>query len=365
MMDLKRANEILRINDSRPVVFVYTAPKVGSTSIVSSLRIFAHKIMHVIHIHDNKMLEVLSGIKDVTINDIIKYNGELGRPTYVIDVYRNPIEHKISYFFELLSYHFNNNLAEIGTYSVKRLTERFNQIFPYINVESKFCNAYGIPQEHIPPVFNGSAGFLLIEVNKVKYISLRLADSGRWGTILSQLLGITPFHMVSEYKTENKSNIGKLYTSFVSNYLIPQNIFQDNVRDNKDAKYFLSNSEYVAYIEKWTGRTGPSITYFNVDQYAAYENISMANCQFNNQIFVNHYTDEGCGCKACGVKRGQIIHKIVSSTYNGELNHHTNSKNEFFAQKICMRAKYKTAEMARVRSSQNKPVGQIMAGILR
>ncbi len=39
---LVKANEILKINNNTiPLIFVYSAPKVGSTSIVSSLRIFA------------------------------------------------------------------------------------------------------------------------------------------------------------------------------------------------------------------------------------------------------------------------------------------------------------------------------------
>ena len=51
---LARANEVLHINinPNNKLVFVYSAPKVGSTSIVSSLRIFGIDKFSVIHIHD-------------------------------------------------------------------------------------------------------------------------------------------------------------------------------------------------------------------------------------------------------------------------------------------------------------------------
>ena len=98
---LVKANEILKINNNTiPLIFVYSAPKVGSTSIVSSLRIFGSNKVSVIHIHDEEMLKVLAHIENITVNEIILYNSYLGRTVYVINVYRSPIERKISAFFE-------------------------------------------------------------------------------------------------------------------------------------------------------------------------------------------------------------------------------------------------------------------------
>ena len=70
------ANELLRINKSQHnrLLFVYSAPKVGSTSIVSSFRIFGLDKVDVIHIHDEEMLQVLSHIKGITINELIIFN---------------------------------------------------------------------------------------------------------------------------------------------------------------------------------------------------------------------------------------------------------------------------------------------------
>jgi len=46
------------------------------------------------------MLKVLYGIKNVKITEIIKKMSEKGKEVYVIDIYRDPIERKMSEYFE-------------------------------------------------------------------------------------------------------------------------------------------------------------------------------------------------------------------------------------------------------------------------
>ena len=62
---LNQVNDILHINKfpTNKLIFVYSAPKVGSTSIVSSLRLFGTDKFSVIHIHDEEMLNVLGNVK--------------------------------------------------------------------------------------------------------------------------------------------------------------------------------------------------------------------------------------------------------------------------------------------------------------
>ena len=84
-------------------IFIYTPPKVGSTTLVSSLRVSLGKSYNIIHIHDEVMLSVLTRINNVKINDIINYLSNNGKKVYVIDVYRTPIERKMSEFFEKIS----------------------------------------------------------------------------------------------------------------------------------------------------------------------------------------------------------------------------------------------------------------------
>ena len=56
------------------IIFIYTPPKVGSTTLVSSIRISASHKFSIIHIHDEIMLNFFTGINSVTINEIIQYN---------------------------------------------------------------------------------------------------------------------------------------------------------------------------------------------------------------------------------------------------------------------------------------------------
>ena len=147
---LRRANERLLIKDNsneekdRNLIFIYCPPKVGSTSLVSSLRLFACEKYTVLHIHNEEMLKKLYDI-DVSINDLIQYNSSLGKNIYVIDIYRVPIEQKISVFFEKLEkIHFNNVVEKIETYPIEKLIHRFNMIMPHLVNHDYYQNQYGI-----------------------------------------------------------------------------------------------------------------------------------------------------------------------------------------------------------------------------
>jgi hypothetical protein len=126
-------------------IFVYTPPKVGSTTLVTSLRISLGKSHNVIHIHDEIMLSVLTGINNVKISDIINFLSEQGKNVYVIDVYRTPIERKMSEFFEKISpYHFNNTEQNINNYSFERVNNRFNKLFPHLENGDHYFDKYNI-----------------------------------------------------------------------------------------------------------------------------------------------------------------------------------------------------------------------------
>ena len=90
----------LNIEKNKTLIFVYCPPKVGSTTIVSSLRLSASNKITVIHLHNDVMLKVLFNITNTTVNEMIHFNKFLGKKVYVIDIYRTPIEHKMSSFFD-------------------------------------------------------------------------------------------------------------------------------------------------------------------------------------------------------------------------------------------------------------------------
>jgi hypothetical protein len=225
---------------SNKYIFIYTPPKVGSTTLVTSLRVSLAKSYNVMHIHDEVMLNVLTGINDVKINDIIHYLTNNGKIVYVIDVYRTPIERKISEFFEKIAvYHFNNREENILNYSIKRISDRFNKLFPHLENGDHYIDRYGI-SEPIP--FDYNKKYTIQEVNNVKYIKLRLCDSQLWGSILSTILNID-IVMINDYKTETKC-IGELYNRFKKEYRLPRNYFED-IKKCKYFNFYYNNEERI------------------------------------------------------------------------------------------------------------------------
>ena len=218
---LLKINEKLNIskNQSNNLVFVYSAPKVGSTSIVSSLRIFGTNKISVIHIHDEEMLRILGDVTGITINEIILFNKHLGRDVYVIDVYRSPIERKISAFFEKIgSYHFNNKDELVNKYNVTKVINRFNNIFPHIANGDHFMDRYNIP---IPDTFDYDQKYVLVKDNGINYIKLRLKDSDSWSNILTRIFGFQ-IVTIKDYESTNKP-INDIYRRFKNVYKIPSN----------------------------------------------------------------------------------------------------------------------------------------------
>jgi len=254
------------------------------------------------------MLSIITGIKNInniTVNEVINYNAFIGKKVYVIDVYRNPIERKISEYFELLtSYHFNTSDNNIGNYKIELLIKRFNSLFPFLGNSDYFFDKYDID---IPEQFDFEKKYLLVEKNNVKYIKLRLCDSHEWGKILTTILNID-IVIVKDYQTENKA-IGEVYKRFNAQYQIPYNLLE-TVLQCKYFNYYNSEIEKQNYSNNWNSKIVMSIfESFSLEKYNFYKEITSEN-QFLNIIQRDHYLDHGCICNSCCYKRRQIFLKI-------------------------------------------------------
>jgi small nuclear ribonucleoprotein (snRNP)-like protein len=304
-------NEIAK--NKKTIIFVYTPPKVGSTSLVSSLRISGARLYNVVHIHDEKMLGVLTNYdnkENVTINEVINYNSFIGKNVYVIDVYRNPIERKISEYFEMLTtFHFNVNEYIIQKHSLDTIIKRFNSIFPFIGVGDYFFDKYDID---LPKEFDFENKYLMVNKNNISYIKLRLCDSNEWAKILSKLLKLD-IVIVKDYQTENKI-IGDLYKKFKDNYSIPYNLLE-LVNGCKYFNYYNSINDKKIYNNIWNEKkSNLFFKPFSIKKYNFYKEISNEN-QINNNIHRDHYLDYGCICKSCCYKRCNIFNKIKKGEY--------------------------------------------------
>jgi 5-methylcytosine-specific restriction endonuclease McrA len=284
-------------------IFIYTPPKVGSTTLVSSLRVSLGRTYNIIHIHDEIMLSVLTGIKDITILQIIHYLSFLNKNIYVIDVYRTPVERKISEFFEKISTnHFNNTEEKINNYNISRVIERFNKIFPHIENGDHYFDKYNIQN---PVLFDFNKKYSIQEINNIKYIKIRLCDSHLWGNILSTIFQ-TDIVLIEDYTT-NKKIIGELYKKFKLEYKLPANFFED-IKNNTYLQFYYSNEERNKYLNDWSQRiTSPFIPY-TTNEYLFYIQLCLEN-QYLPDIQIDHYIDNGCFCKYCSLKRKEIFFK--------------------------------------------------------
>ena len=327
-VNFKEVNNKLNIkNDCDTLIFIYTAPKVGSTGLVSSFRIFGYAV---IHIHDEIMLEKLIGVKNVSINDIIRYNSQLGKKIYVIDVYRNPIERKISAFFEKISsYHFNNSEENVNYYNVNKVINRFNNIFPHLGNGDHYIDKYDI-KDDMPEAFPHNQKYLIVEKNGVTYIKLRLKDSDEWEMILSRIFK-NKICVIRDYQSENKK-IGDLFKHFVEIYKIPENYLTEIINDSY-LNYYYSESEKLEYFNKWNSKKCKDHIPYTVEQFKVYNDISIENC-YNDVIQLNHYIDEGCRCQACITKRNIVKQKILTKRYNGEKILHEEAKIELISSRL-------------------------------
>jgi hypothetical protein len=323
---LVKANENLKLKHNK-LIFVYSAPKVGSTSIVSSLRIFALKMYDIIHIHDEEMLRVLGNINGITINEIILYNKYLGKEVFVIDIYRSPIERKISTFFEKIgSYHFNNYDNIVNNYNVIRVINRFNKIFPHIGLGDHFIDKYNIC---VPKQFDYLNKYLLVNENDINYIKLRLKDAHCWGPILSKIFNIR-ICIVKDYESSNKP-IKNLYNIFKSEYKIPKNLLED-LMNCKYLTYFYSSEEKMQYYNEWISKSTDAIDSYTPEQYNVYNEITLSNCHLDC-VQLEHYMDEGCSCKACNIKRRNISIQIMNGVSVTDRIIHDEANKEYATQK--------------------------------
>jgi hypothetical protein len=294
------ANKKMGINlvSKKGLIFVYCPPKVGSTSLVSYLRIYLNHSYNIFHIHDDSTLRVLYKITGVTVNEVIQYNVSLGALVYVIDVFREPIERKISHYFEELeSLHFNNTETNLNSYDLAKITKRFNQVFPHIGVGDYYTEVYQKTGAEISAAAEMRVG---ITVDKnVTYVKLRLRDSSAWGSILSRIFR-AEIIVLPDHETTKKP-LGELYTRFKDQYKIPRNLFDIALNDVSLNRY-MTQSERGDYITKWSPHLTDHFNAFTSNEYLLYKEISVENSIYR-RVKLDHYLDEGCPCMSCDASR--------------------------------------------------------------
>ena len=327
---IKRCSNVynkLNINSSiKKIIIVYSLPKVGSTSLITSLRIFGSHSFNLIHVHDENMLEHLLNEKEILITDFIDYLSILDHNVFVIDIYRSPIERKISDFFEKISLHLNTAEGNIGKHKIDSLIERFQKIYNNIPNLDPLIHKYNI---ELGNNFDFDKKYNLFTKNNIKYISLRLKDSKKWGEILSQIFQ-QKIMIVSDYETNNKV-IKKIYNEFKKKYLIPEN-YLENLNNDPDFNYYYNDDEKKEYISNWQQKTTIEFIGYTPEEYKLYISIVCSN-NLEDKIKSLHYKDEGCLCVACVKLRSYVQTLILQNKYSNQRIHHNEAVEKYLIQK--------------------------------
>ena len=347
MLDLINANLKMELNDIESrlghnnIIFVYSLPKVGSTSLVSSLILFSFNRYVIIHIHDEIMLKTLYGIENITIREIIEYNAYLQRNVFVIDIYRSPVEHRISEFFENIhTFHFNTSAENVNEMSIEKLSVRFNSIFPHIVDGDIFLDAFDfenyffthfsilntdklvtdVSLQDINGVLNEKRfdfenKYFFLERDGIKFLKLRLKDIDFWRPIIFYFIGIDCV-LTNDYSTDSKS-VSKAFNTFKENYRIPVNLLELFIENNRYLSFYYSCDERREYLELWRRKSCVDIVIpFTKSEYELYNKISVEN-QTVVVVDRNHYLYNGCLCQGCLIKRNELIAKLMRGETTG------------------------------------------------
>jgi hypothetical protein len=109
-------------------IFVYCGGKCGSSTLHTT---FKNNGYNSYKIHDNNYFKFLCNTFkkdfDKTIFDVIDFNTKHGKPIYIIDSYRTPIERKISAFFQNQGKYINNYNKK----TTEDIISIFNETFLY------------------------------------------------------------------------------------------------------------------------------------------------------------------------------------------------------------------------------------------
>jgi hypothetical protein len=300
------------INDPslyRDIIVLYCPQKVGSTSLVSSIRLFATDKFFVFHTHDNNIFTSPDNNNNLTVQNILKNNY---RKIYIIDIFRTPIERKISEFFEeLVILHFNNLPENLINYPLEKIIKRFNDIFPYISTIDYYKDIYNIP---FPKEFDFENKYISYTSNNITWIKLRLQDSLYWSEILTKIFG-TEIKIIKDYETQHKLT-SELYKKFKNEYKLPYNYYK-LMEENDELNFYLNYHEKNDYLNKWINNNNIYIP-FSKYEFDFYIKISNEN-KFYDLKKSGHYFDNGCSCNNCFENRKLIIEDIKNHENNFDI----------------------------------------------
>jgi hypothetical protein len=297
----KRYCNLLHVINYDFDVFVNCCGKSGSLTLYESLKNNNFKVLHT---HGEKYFMNTNPIYikfKLNLYELIQLNS-LNKKIYIIDSYRNPIERKISSFFQ--NYEIKNNDTEE---SIMDLLNNYVILNENYSCMDETLNYFNIEK---PKNFDFDKKYNIIDHKNIVFIKLRFNDIKEWDIILSKIFDKNITMLNSNLSINKKYH--KMYEKIKSIYHVPECVL-NNIKNNNEFKIYNTLDEQEKYIQLWSCKT-KKYNYI-------YKNIP---CDFDvkNYILLNddlkNLTDEEA-----------IIHYETIGFYEKKQYNFTNVKNDF------------------------------------
>jgi len=265
-------------------VFVYCSDKSGSSTLHKTMNYNGFKSLHLHNVEDYTSY-CCESIIQPDIFKLIETQASKYSNIYVIDVYRTPIERKISSLFEVYGKKFlNMSNNEIYNFCDDNIYYASN----YQSI-TEICEHYNIQK---PTSFSNKQKYIILTHKNIKIILLKFDDIKNWDKILSKIFNKN-ITIISDNISKDKVYYDKL-KHIQENYNIPlfmvDVVKNDYYFDKLNSKTFKLN-----YLNSWKKRTKPNNfkripNDFNVHLY---KQLNEDLKHLNDIELILHYENEG------------------------------------------------------------------------
>ena len=165
---------------------------------------------------------------------------------YLFDIYRNPIERKISSFFHHINYINDRNYRN---YSIEELINIFNN--EYINTIEEYHSMNEILDEFKLEnfkCFDFDRRYNIIEKDNLVFIKLLFKDINIWELKLSEIFR-KKITLYNDNISENKE-YHDVYVEFKKKYKVPKSYIDNILINDKEFKIYNTEEEQNIYIDR-------------------------------------------------------------------------------------------------------------------
>ena len=239
-------------------IIVCAGGKCGGTTLKNTM---IRSGYNTLHIHNLTSFGVSDALNNNNIIDIINNLDNNKKQIYIIDIYRNPIERKISSFFQNISKH----CPEYTNFTINKLIKFFNLLFLNDIEEyhpiNQLLDYYKLP--HFKN-FDYENKYNIMKYNNINFIKIRFQDINEWNTILSNIFKkeiiIYPKNLTEKKKIYN------LFIEFKNNYYTSPQYINNILINDKEFYIYNTISDQEFYIKKYLCKLNNNIINENIPE---------------------------------------------------------------------------------------------------